>query len=192
MRLGRSLMFRCNMSGEWQLARGNDTSRPNPSPFLSPGPSREFSWVSCRDPWQDVIEFAATSPRDDGGCGDGFQGENRRGERPRVMRKSQSPPTLSRRDSACDALAVHRPEGIPRDIWLLRGSRLSPPRNVAGIVSACDPPIKTRALVSSSQRKSKTLFYSSSDIYFLYIHIILNYPSEEIYVKIITNRMRFK
>jgi len=50
-------------------------------------PPREFSWVSRRDPWQDVIEFAATSPPGRRR----FRDEGRRGERPRVMRKSQSP-----------------------------------------------------------------------------------------------------
>lgn len=50
-------------------------------------PPREFSWVSRHDPWQDVIEFAATSPRGRRR----FRDEDRRGERPRVMRKSQSP-----------------------------------------------------------------------------------------------------
>lgn len=75
MRLGRLLMFRCNVSGEWQLAQGNDTSRPNPSPFLSPGPpSGIFVGVASWPVAGTWLSLQRHRPRGDGGFGTRAEG----------------------------------------------------------------------------------------------------------------------
>lgn len=116
-----------------------------------PLPPGEFSWVSRHDPWQDVIEFAATSPRGRRR----FRDEDRRGERPRVMRKSQSPrrcpgEKFSLRCISGTSSRGNSPEHlVAPGIAFISYPSTSPlipvySRNESGIVSDCNPSINRR------------------------------------------------
>lgn len=112
-------------------------------------PPREFSWVSRRDPWQDVIEFAATSPPGRRR----FRDESRRGERPRVMRKSQSPRRCPREKSSLRCISGTSSRGNSPEHLVAPGIAFIPPllpsRNESGIVSDCDPSINRRETLFS-------------------------------------------